>query len=211
MTKRWIKGKKKEYYYRRAKAEGYRSRAAYKLIQLNKKYRILKVGDRILDLGAAPGGWMQVARKLVGERGFVLGVDLVKIEPFEYKNVASIEADLFSEDVTLKIKEVMPVVDVVLSDASPDISGVWSMDHLKSVDLCSRALGIADELLKPGGNMLVKIFQGEEAEDLFGRIKSRFEYAKMTKPKASRGRSAEMYIVGKGFIKQIGPGVGRFI
>lgn len=199
MGKRWIKDRKEEYYYRRAKAEKYRSRAAYKLIQLNKKFGIIRRGDRVLDLGAAPGGWMQVARKAVGEGGSILGVDLERMEPLEYENVASITADLSSEDTIGEIKAVIPTADVVLSDASPDISGVWSIDHLKSVDLCERALYIAVEVLKPGGNMLLKIFQGEDAKGFYEKIKARFGYAKMTKPKASRGKSAEMYIVAKDY------------
>jgi len=197
MGTRWLKEKKRDYYYRKAKAEKYRSRASYKLIQLNKKFGLMKKGDNVLDLGASPGGWMQVARESVGENGFVLGVDLEKIVPLGYENVVSLRGDLFSEDMISEIKNFIPTADVLLSDASPDISGVWSIDHFKSVELCRRALHIAEEVLKPGGNMLLKMFQGEETKMFYDDVKKRFGYIKMTKPKASRGQSAEMYIAAK--------------
>ncbi len=199
MSKKWMSEKKKEYYYRKAKAENYRSRASYKLLQLSKKFKVLKQGDRVLDLGASPGGWMQVARKIVGEEGYVLGIDLENIASFEFENVSSLKTDLFLDETVTEIKGILGTADVVLSDASPDISGVWSIDHLKSVDLCNRALDIAGEVLRPGGNMLLKIFQGEETKGFYDLVKGRFGYSKMTKPKASRGRSSEMYIVAKGF------------
>ncbi len=199
MGKRWIKERKKEYYYRKAKKERYRSRAAYKLKQLNNKFELIKKGDRVLDLGAAPGGWMQVAREKVGEEGFILGVDLEEIEPFWAENIKSIQGDITSPEILEKIKLETPVFDVVISDASPGISGVWSMDHLRSVELCKAALEIAGKLLKPKGNLLLKIFQGEESHDFFGEVKKSFAHAKTTKPKASRERSAEMYITAKGF------------
>lgn len=205
MGRRWVKERKEDYYYRKAKEEMYRSRAAFKLFQLNNKFRLIKRGGKVVDLGAAPGGWMQVARKIVGREGLVLGVDLEKIAPLGYENVASIVGDVFAEGTIASIKELIPAADVVLSDASPDISGVWTIDHLKSVDLCRRALQIAESLLKPGGNILFKIFQGEEAKELYLDVKERFDYAKMTKPKASREQSAEMYVVGKGFKPRSGP------
>lgn len=205
MSKRWLKEKREDYFYRKAKEEKYRSRAVFKLFQLNDKFGIMKRGDKIVDLGAAPGGWMQVARKIVGKEGFVLGLDLEWIAPFEYHNVVSLVGDVFAEGTIARIKEVVPAADAVLSDASPDISGVWTIDHLKSVDLCRGALRIANEILKPGGNILLKIFQGEEAKAFYLELKARFDYAKMTKPEASRGQSAEMYIVGKGFKPLTGP------
>ena len=197
MTKRWIKDRKKDYYYKKAKAEDYRSRAAFKLKQLNEKFRLIKRGDRVLDLGAAPGGWMQVTREIVGREGFVVGVDIEHIQDFGVENLKAIRGDFTKGETVDEIKAALPKADVVISDASPDISGVWDIDHFRSVELCRSALKIAKEVLKPGGNFLVKIFQGGEAEEFFREVKKEFSYVKMTKPKASKNRSSEMYIIGK--------------
>lgn len=202
MTKRWIKERKREYYYKKAKKEKYRSRAAYKLKQLNRKFDLIRRGDKVLDLGAAPGGWMQVSREAAGQEGFVLGVDLDEIKDFGLENVKSIQGDFTEEEMVGRIKTLLPKADVVISDASPDISGVWDIDHFRSVELCRSALAIAREILKPGGNFLAKVFQGGGLEDFFREVKGEFSYAKRTKPRASRGRSAEVYIIGKGFLRR---------
>lgn len=200
MSRRWIKAKKAEHYYKKAKKEGYRSRATYKLMELNEKFGLIRSGDKVLDLGAAPGGWMQAAREMVGSEGFVLGVDLQEIADFHLSNVRSIKGDFTKKEVLGEIKLILPRADVVISDASPDISGIWDVDHFRSVELCRTVLRIAGEILKPRGNFLVKIFQGEEVENFFSEVKGKFIYAKRTKPKASRGSSAEIYIIGKEFI-----------
>jgi 23S rRNA (uridine2552-2'-O)-methyltransferase len=202
MTKRWIKERKREYYYKKAKKEKYRSRAAYKLKQLNRKFDLIRRGDKVLDLGAAPGGWMQVSREAAGQEGFVLGVDLDEIKDFGLENVKGIQGDFTEEEMVGRIKTLLPKADVVISDASPDISGVWDIDHFRSVELCRSALAIAREILKPGGNFLAKVFQGGGLEDFFREVKGEFSYAKRTKPRASRGRSAEVYIIGKGFLRR---------
>lgn len=199
MGRRWLRDKKKDYYYRRAKAEKYRSRAAFKLRQLNKKFRLIKKGDFVVDLGAAPGGWMQVSREIVGDRGFVLGVDIARIEPFPEDNVAIIRGDFTSPEVVEEIKEAVDMADVIISDASPDISGVWSIDHFRSLELATQALELCKDILRPGGNFLVKVFQGEGLEEFIGAVRKNFGYVKVTKPKASRSRSAEVYIIGKNF------------
>jgi 23S rRNA (uridine2552-2'-O)-methyltransferase len=190
--------KRKDYYYKRAKREKYRSRASYKLKQLNEKFKIIKKGHTVLDLGAAPGGWTQVLRELVGSEGMVLGVDLSEIRPMEFENVKTIKGDFTSPEVARQIKEKIEKADVVVSDASPDISGVWDIDHFRSVELSREALALAKEILKPGGNFLIKVFQGAEVDEFWKDVKSAFNYAKRTKPKASRDTSAEIYIVGKG-------------
>lgn len=189
---------KKDYYYRKAKQEKYRSRAAFKLKQLNKKFRIVKKGDVVLDLGAAPGGWMQVLREIVGDKGLVLGVDLNDIRPIKSENVRAIKGDFTKAEVAREIKGIIQRADAVVSDASPDISGVWDIDHFRSVELSRSALSIAKDILKPDGNFLIKVFQGAETEEFFREVKDAFDYAKRTKPKASRDTSAEIYIVGKG-------------
>ena len=184
-----------------ARELGYRSRAAFKLLQLNRRYGLMKRGDVVVDLGAAPGGWLQVARQKVGEEGFVLGVDVLPIKKLPYENVVTLVADITEERTASLILQSLPrKADVVLSDASPQISGVWSIDHLKSVELCRSALKICDAVLRTGGTALIKIFQGEELEDFFEEFSRRFEFSKMSKPEASRRGSAEIYLVGKSFL-----------
>ncbi len=189
---------KKDYYYRKAKKERYRSRAAFKLKQLNEKFRIVKKGGVVLDLGAAPGGWMQVLREIVAEEGLVVGVDLDDIKPFKFENIKAIKGDFTKDEVAGEIKKIIDSADAVVSDASPDISGVWDVDHFRSVELSRSALSIARDILKPGGNFLVKVFQGGETEDFFREVKGTFSYTKRTKPRASRDQSSEIYIVAKG-------------
>lgn len=201
MTKKWQSDKKKEFYYRKAKREEYRSRASYKLKQLNQKFRLIKKGDRLLDLGAAPGGWMQVAGEIVGEKGTVVGVDLESIKPFEKTNIHPIQGDLTSKRTLEEIKNVSPQFDVVISDASPDISGVWEIDHYNSITLTRKALQIAVSTLKDGGNFLVKVFQGGLTKEFSEEVKREFEYTKVSKPPASRQKSSEVYIIGRGLLR----------
>ncbi len=201
MGKRWIRNKKKDYYYKKAKTENYRSRASYKLKQLNRKFRIIKKGDRVLELGSAPGGWTQVAREIVGKEGLIVAVDIEKMEPLGYRNVEVIQGDFTQEETIEKIKEITPYFDVVISDASPNISGVWDIDHFRSIYLCEKVLDIAERFLRPGGNMLFKVFQGEGIEELRAKVKERFKYVKFSKPRASRSGSAEIYVIGRGKAK----------
>ncbi|MBS3815790.1 MAG: RlmE family RNA methyltransferase, partial [Hadesarchaea archaeon] len=136
MGSRWQKKRKKEHYYKKAKKEGYRSRAAYKLKQLNERYNLIHSGDTIVDLGAAPGGWLQVARELTGEKGVVLGVDLDEIEEIPAKNIKTIQGDITEEEIIENIQnELLDSPDVILSDVSPNISGIWDVDQARSVDL----------------------------------------------------------------------------
>lgn len=200
MGKRWQKERKREHFYRMAKSEGYRSRASFKLKQLNKRYGLLRRGDVVVDLGAAPGGWLQVAAEEVGGDGFVLGVDIQQIAEFSQKNVATIVADITNPEISELIKKQMPRdADVVISDASPSISGVWDVDQARSIELVIAALKIAGSVLAPGGNFLVKVFQGGLFNDFLREVKQRFEFVKVSKPEASRKGSAEVYVIGKGF------------
>ncbi len=196
MTKRWQSEHKKEHYYRQAKSEGYRSRAAYKLKQINKKYKIIKKGDVVVDLGAAPGGWSQVAKEAVGD-GFVFGVDLESIEPVE--GVEFFRGDLTKKDVVETVTSLVKKADIVISDMSPNISGTYSVDHARSVYLCENALGFAEKILKRNGNFVVKIFEGDMFKEYFEKVKNRFDYVKAHRPKATRKSSSEIYIIGKGF------------
>lgn len=189
--------RKRDYYYRKAKEEKYRSRAAYKLFQAVEKYRFIKHGDVVVDLGAAPGGWIQAARKIVEGKGFVLGVDVKPIEPFSWRNVRTIIGDI-TEQVTLQqIVEMLPrKADVVVSDVSPNISGIWELDHARQIDLAQKSLEIATEVLESGGNFFIKVFEGDMLNDFVDKMKRHFALVKIIKPKASRAKSSEIFILG---------------
>ncbi|KUO41783.1 MAG: 23S rRNA methyltransferase [Candidatus Hadarchaeum yellowstonense] len=202
MGRRWQRERKREHFYRLAKLQNYRSRASFKLKQLNQRYGLLRRGDVVVDLGAAPGGWMQVALEEVGEEGFVLGVDVQRIEKFPQKNVATLVADITSPTAREKIREMLPrPADAVISDASPSISGVWDLDQARSVELVKAALEIAEAVLAPGGNFLAKVFQGAMMADFLELVRKRFDFVKVSKPLASRKGSAEVYVIAKGFRK----------
>jgi len=203
LPKAWTKERKREYYYRKAKEEEYRSRAAYKLLQAAEKYRFIKPGYVVVDLGAAPGGWLQVSQELVGEKGFVLGVDLKQIPSFDLPNVYTIVGDITESQTVSAIREVLPSpADVVLSDVSPNISGIWELDHARQIDLARKSLQIALSTLKPRGNFFVKVFQGDMLNDFFKEVKQHFVLVKLIKPKASRAKSSELYILALDFIKK---------
>lgn len=188
--------KKRDMYYNKAKQMGYRSRASFKLQYINEKYHLIKKDDVVVDLGAAPGGWLQVAKEL--SEGTVIGVDLQKIEPIE--GVTTIKGDMTSERTQAKIFEIVDEVDVVICDAAPNLSGNWALDHARSIELSRVALEVACHLLKPGGNFVVKVFQGDMFDDFLKQVKGRFSYATAYKSQASRSQSAETYVIGKGFL-----------
>jgi len=197
LPKTWVRERKKDYYYRKAKEEKYRSRAAYKLFQAVEKYRFMRRGDVVVDLGAAPGGWIQAARKIVGSKGFVLGVDIKSIEPFSVRNVQTIIGDVREQDTVQHIIELIPrEADVVVSDVSPNVSGVWELDHARQIDLAQKALEIANEALKSDGNFFAKVFQGDMLNDFVLKMKQNFDVVRIIKPKASRARSSEIFILG---------------
>lgn len=199
MPKAWIKKRKREYYYQRARKEKFRSRAAYKLLQAVKKYQFIEPGNVVVDLGAAPGGWLQASRKVVGGNGFVLGVDLEHIEPFEFSNVHTITCDITDSQIAERVKALLPgPADVVVSDVSPNISGIWELDHARQIDLARRSLHIAALLLKPKGNFFVKVFQGDMLDDFLEEVKHHFRFVKLVKPRASRAKSSEIYVLGMG-------------
>ena len=199
MPKAWIQDRKREYYYKKAKEENYRSRATYKLVQANAKYGFIQRNDVVVDLGAAPGGWIQAARKMTGKNGFVLGVDLKPIEPFTQEYIRTIIADFTEPDIVEQIRSFLPrEADVVISDAAPNITGVWEVDHARQIDLATKALEIAQCLLKPKGNFFVKVFEGALLNDFIEAVKDLFETVKMVKPQASRAKSSEMYLLATG-------------
>ncbi len=183
-----------------AKRVGYRARSSFKLEQLNERYELFQRGDVVVDLGAAPGGWLQVAREEVGDEGFVLGVDLQKIVKLPYENVKTIVADITDPSTPELIRQNLPhAADVVLSDTSPKISGVWSVDHARSIELANAAFTIAGKVLNRGGRLLIKVFQGEFFQDFVQNVRKEFDYLKISKPPASRKGSAEVYLIAKGF------------
>jgi 23S rRNA (uridine2552-2'-O)-methyltransferase len=188
--------KKRDLYYNKAKQMGYRSRAAFKLKFINEKYSIIKKGDVVVDLGAAPGGWLQVAKEISG--GPVIGVDLQKIEPLE--GITTIRGDMTSPITQEKIFTKVEKVGVVICDAAPNLTGNWALDHARSVDLSKTALGVAVKLLAPGGNFLVKVFQGDLYKGFVDETGKYFSRVFTYKSPASRAQSAEIYVIGKGFL-----------
>jgi 23S rRNA (uridine2552-2'-O)-methyltransferase len=196
----WIKERKNEYYYKKAKEENYRSRATYKLAQTITKYKFIKYGDVVVDLGAAPGGWIQAARKISGKKGYVLGVDLKPIEPFVQLYIRTIVADMTEPETIQQILSFLPrKADVVLSDMAPNISGVWEVDHARQIDLATKALETTKKILRPHGNFFVKVFEGDLFNEFMETLKHNFEEVKLVKPLASRSKSSEMYLLGLDF------------
>jgi 23S rRNA (uridine2552-2'-O)-methyltransferase len=199
LPKAWIRERKNEYYYKKAKAENYRSRATYKLVQANNKYGFIKLRDVVVDLGAAPGGWIQAARKMTGKHGFVLGIDLKPIEPFPQDYIRTVVADLTEPDIAEQILSFLPrKPDVVISDAAPNVTGIWEVDHALQIDLATKAMDIALQILRPGGNFFVKLFEGGLMNEFIQNVKGNFEEVKIVKPQASRAKSSEMYLLALG-------------
>jgi 23S rRNA (uridine2552-2'-O)-methyltransferase len=198
---RWLERQLNDPYVERAKREGFRSRAAYKLIEINERYRLLKPSQRIADLGAAPGGWSQVCVKLAGAdkgRGRVVGIDLLEMEPlpgatFHVLNFTAPEAPRL-------LKEWLGgSADVVLSDMAPNATGHKRTDHLRIMGLAELAADFACEVLAAGGVFLAKVLQGGTERDLLGRLKSEFSLVRHVKPLASRKESSELYVLAMGF------------
>lgn len=189
---------RRDKYYWKAKDDGYRSRASYKLFQINNKHHIIKEGDTVVDLGAAPGGWLEVAKEI--SEGRIVGVDLRKISPIE--GVETIVGDITSDRTIEKILGLVGQAgaDVVICDAAPNLSGNWSYDHARSIDLTRSALGCAKKILKPGGHFVVKVFQGDMFKSFLEEVKDNFSYTHSYSPKASRSQSAEIYVIGKKFL-----------
>ena len=198
-SRKWLKEHKADHYYRKAKKEGYRARSAFKLQQINRKFRIIKPGMKVIDLGCAPGGWLQIIREVVGEEGTVIGVDLLGIRPVE--GVTFIKGDMTSETTLERVLEAVggEKFDAVCSDMSPDISGNYSMDQARSVFLSEMTLQLAEKVLKKRGSCLLKVFQGEDFPPFLEIVKKHFRTVTCHSPPASRKASSELYIVAKGY------------
>ena len=200
MGKNYNAERKNEHYYKMAKKEQYRSRASYKLLQINKRFKVIKPHDKVVDLGAAPGGWSQVAIAAVGEEGLVFGVDLEWIRPFDEDNYLTVRGDFTDEEILTKTKSFLNgMAQVVVCDASPKLSGIKDTDNFRSADLADNALKVCDHLLMHSGNFVMKAFQGAEFDNIVKNIRERFKIVKTTKPPSSKKGSVEMYVVGKGF------------
>lgn len=187
-------------YYKKAKQEGYRSRAAYKLLELQQRNRLLRPGDKVVDLGAAPGGWLQVAAKIVGQNGTVVGVDLQEIQPFSNRNVSILHGDAGSDEMQIKIKELLGgPADAVISDMAPKLSGIRDADMARAVELNRLALDVALRLLRPGGALLIKSFMSNELHEFTAELRRHFTEVQRSKPEATRQGSSEFYFFAKGF------------
>ena len=187
----------KDEYYNRAKQEGYRSRSAYKLKQLDEEANLLRAGRSVVDLGAAPGGWLQVAKEAVGD-GAVVGVDRNRIEPIE--GVTTIRGDLTEPATQETIRERVGQVDLVLSDMAPNMTGEYGVDHARSVHLARTALTVAEGILVGSGDFVVKVFDGPDVAAFRTDLEGAFDHVRAIHPAASREASSEVYLVGKGHL-----------
>lgn len=188
-----------DFYYKQAKYSGFRSRASYKLLELNDKFKFLRKGQFVVDLGAAPGGWTQVTAKKIGNEGTVLAIDKAYIEPFKEKNIIIMHQDIFNKNLGTMITKIYGLADVLISDCAPNISGNYSRDHSIQSMLVLRTLELAQEILKKGGNLVCKLFQGSETQEIVNSAKGNYEMVKLYKPKASRKKSSEIYLFGSNF------------
>jgi len=185
---------RKDQYRRLAKDQGYRARSAYKLLQLNHSYHIIKKGSKVVDLGCAPGGWMQVVTNEVGQAGKVIGIDLKPVEPVAGATV--LKGSIEDIDMLEKIAGILgDKADVILSDLSPNVSGLWDIDHARQISLSTIALGFARQVLRVDGSAVFKVFEGDTLGEFRAELKSSFGRVLLNKPLASRQESSELYIV----------------
>jgi len=197
LPSQWIEKRRRDQFYRLAKAKGYRSRASFKLLQANRSYRFIKRGQTVIDLGAAPGGWLQIASSAVGESGLVIGVDKQAIKSLDRRNIVTLMADLEDSSVCSLVEErASGSVDVILSDVSPDLTGNWDLDQARQIHLAEQALEIAMRLLRRGGSLFVKAFDGPDLPILRSKLSDAFQTVRIVKPPASRSDSSEMYFLG---------------
>jgi 23S rRNA (uridine2552-2'-O)-methyltransferase len=198
-SKEWLERHLGDAYVKRAQLEGYRSRAAYKLLEIQHKDGLISAGAVVVDLGAAPGGWSQVAREFVGAGGAVFAVDILPLEPID--GVTFIAGDFREQQTLDRLSALLDGrgVDLVISDMAPNLSGMTTVDQPRSIYLCELALDFAVEHLKPGGDFLTKIFQGEGFDDYLRRLRGYFRRVMTRKPHSSRSQSSEVYLIGRDF------------
>jgi 23S rRNA (uridine2552-2'-O)-methyltransferase len=186
---------RKDYFYEKAKKSGLRARSSYKLIEIQNKYKIIKKNDSVLDIGCAPGSWLQIIKKFT--KGNILGVDLVNVKPL--KGVDFIQMDVTDVEFVPLIKEKYGLFNVIVSDIAPKTSGVRARDQALSYELSRMSFIVATKLLKKGGNFVVKTFQSQDTDDLFKEIKQSFTFVKRYIPESTRRSSKELYIIATGF------------
>jgi len=200
-SQRWLERQLNDPYVARAKREGYRSRAAFKLLEMNEKYKLFKPGQKVLDLGAAPGGWSQIAAKEVGSidgRGKVVGIDLLPIESM--KGVEFVEMDFLADEAPDLLTDMLGgLADIVMSDMAANTTGHKKTDHLRIIGLAETAADFARQILAPGGVFIAKVFQGGTEGELLAGLKRDFAVVRHVKPSASRSDSAELYVLATGF------------
>ena len=197
-SKTWIKEHVNDFYVKQAKKDGYRSRAAYKLLEIAERNQLLKPGMAVVDLGAAPGSWSQVAIQKIGRKGKVIALDLLEMAPLQ--GVDFIQGDFRDAFILNVLEEKLAnrLLDLVISDMSPNVSGIGVSDQARSIHLAELALAFSLERLNPGGNFLVKVFQGRDFDQLVCSMRTGFQQVIIRKPKASRDRSKELYLLGRG-------------
>ncbi len=197
--------KRKDSFYLRAKSAGYRSRAAYKLAELDQRHHLFRPGDRIVDLGAWPGGWLPIAAAAVGPQGIVVGVDLQRIDPLGLANVRTLQGDVTRSDVLHKVAELCGgKADVVLSDLAPKLSGIRERDEARGEELFALATDFARAILRPGGVFVAKLFMSPTASAKMAELRQRFDDVRSTRPEATRKGSAELYVIARG-LRHSGP------
>lgn len=190
-----------DYYFKKARNEHYRARSVYKLQEIQDRIKLIRTGDTVVDLGAAPGSWTQYAAELVGEKGRVVAIDRTAIAKGLPGHVTCLQLDLLDVSAeSLQAQAKVERVDVVISDMAPNTSGIRSVDHARSIELCFKAVAVADRILKPGGAFVCKVFQGEDAVELTDALKARFQDVRNVKPKSSRDESVEFFLVGLRFL-----------
>ncbi len=199
-SQRWLGEHFSDEYVKKAQHEGYRSRAVYKIKEIQEKDRILQPCMKVVDLGAAPGGWSQYATEIIGRKGRVVASDILPLDPLPF--VEFVQGD-FREDAVLA--EILSLLgdekaDLVISDMAPNMSGVDAVDQPRAIHLCELALDMARQVLKPGGTFLVKLFQGDGSEAYMREVRACFKTVKVRKPAASRPRSREVYVLAQGFV-----------
>ncbi len=194
-SQRWLREHFNDHYVNLAKREGYRSRAVYKLIEMDKKDRLFRPGQNVLELGAAPGGWTQYVVEKIGEKGRIIASDILPMDSFAH--VEFIEGDFTQDDVLEKITKTLgdEGADLVISDMAPNVSGVEAVDQPRSMYLAELSLDLARQVLKPGGSLLVKVFHGAGFEEYVKELRTSFGVVKSRKPDASRSRSREVYLL----------------
>ena len=191
--------KPKDHYFRKAKEEGYRARSAFKLEEIARRFSLLKSGAKVLDLGAAPGGFLQVLSEAVGPKGAVLGLDLVAVRPLGKANVTTAVLDVLAPDFDARLDALRAgPFDVVVSDMAPKTTGIRSTDEARSLRLAEKALELACARGKPGSAFITKLFMGGDFEQFRARLRELFAQVKVVRPEATRGASVEVYLVGVG-------------